>query len=149
MQVYLLVHNCEVKLKGLEKTAVEPMHNDFEEPDANKLTNDPPLTLSNDGSPKLSLGEHEKQEEQDGLLDSVKEEGTDNVANSMAEKELVSCEDLNGDTKNFSGESRPGAIWDVFRRQDVPKLLEFLKVHLEEFGRPDELTYDSVIFLIL
>ncbi|KAL8107908.1 E3 ubiquitin-protein ligase JMJ24 [Apium graveolens] len=142
--VYLLVHNCEVKLKGLEKTAVEPMQNDFKEPDAHKLTNDPPLTLSNDGSPKLSLGEHEKQEEQEGHLDLVKEEATDNVAVSMAEKELVSCEDLNGDTKNFSGESRPGAIWDVFRRQDVPKLLEFLKVHSKEFGRPDELTYDSV-----
>lgn len=149
MQVYLLVHTCEVKLRGLEKTAVEPMQKDFEELDANKLINDPPLTLSNDGSPNLLLGEHEKQEEQEGSLDLAKEEGIDNVANSMAEKEVVSCEDLNGDTKNSSGESRPGAIWDVFRRQDVSKLLEFFKVHSMEFGRPDELTHDSVCFLLL
>lgn len=26
-----------------------------------------------------------------------------------------------------------GAIWDVFRRQDVPKLNEFLRVHWDEF----------------
>lgn len=149
MQVYLLVHTGEVKLKGLEKTAVEPMQNDFEEPDANKLTNDPPLTLSNEGPPKLSLGELEKQEEQEGSLDLAKDGGTDNVANSMAEKEFASCEDLNGDTKNSPEKSSPGAIWDVFRRQDVPKLLEFLKVHWKEFGRPDELTYDAVCFLLL
>lgn len=149
MQVYLLVHTCEVKLKGLEKTAVEPMQNDFEEPEAIKLYNDPPLSLSNEGSPKLSVGEHEKQVEQEGSLDLAKEEGTDSVATSMAEKEIVSCEDLNGDTNNFSGKSCPGAIWDVFRRQDVPQLLEFLKVHWKEFGRPDGLTYDSVCFLLL
>jgi lysine-specific demethylase 3 len=41
------------------------------------------------------------------------------------------CEEVKA---NNLEESQAGAIWDVFCRQDLPKLNEYLAAHQEEFG---------------
>ncbi|KAG6735723.1 hypothetical protein POTOM_061626 [Populus tomentosa] len=37
-----------------------------------------------------------------------------------------------------------GAVWDIFRRQDVPKLIEFLKRHQKEFRHVSSLPVNTV-----
>ncbi|XP_021763956.1 uncharacterized protein LOC110728617 [Chenopodium quinoa] len=38
-----------------------------------------------------------------------------------------------------------GAIWDIFRREDVPKLLDYLKRHQQEFNHINNLPVKSVV----
>ncbi|KAF5450417.1 hypothetical protein F2P56_030772 [Juglans regia] len=38
-----------------------------------------------------------------------------------------------------------GAVWDIFRRQDVPRLIEYLQKHHKEFCHINNLPVDSVI----
>ncbi|KAK9280000.1 hypothetical protein L1049_013684 [Liquidambar formosana] len=41
-----------------------------------------------------------------------------------------------------------GAVWDIFRKQDVPKLLEYLKKHWKEFRHINNLPVNSVVHSI-
>lgn len=36
------------------------------------------------------------------------------------------------------------AVWDIFRRKDVPKLVEYLKKHYKEFHHYNNCPVDSV-----
>ncbi|XP_071714425.1 E3 ubiquitin-protein ligase JMJ24 [Rutidosis leptorrhynchoides] len=65
------------------------------------------------------------------------------ICTTNIEKPLK-CEDLNDVCDETFTKNRPGAIWDIFRREDVPKLIEYMKLHRNEFGFHDDIILDSV-----
>ncbi|KAK4273449.1 hypothetical protein QN277_021849 [Acacia crassicarpa] len=147
--VYLLVHTSEVKPKNLQGIKSEKIQKSLDE---NELPVDP--QISSVASPAdSSLGT-----EKNGLdLDSnektsIINKGFENY--SSAEGDMINSE-LPVKDGDIGEETDPGVLWDVFRRQDVPKLTEFLKTHWKEFAQPDYIVnkfdarplYDGVIFL--
>ncbi|KAL5719081.1 hypothetical protein ACHQM5_011908 [Ranunculus cassubicifolius] len=53
--------------------------------------------------------------------------------------------DYNGQTKKTPKNASGGAVWDIFRRQDVPKLTEYLRRHRKKFCHFNNQPIESVI----
>lgn len=135
--VYLLVHTCEVKLKGWQKAKIEKIQRSFRE-----------------SYPQESLGYLEtnlnegKATSRDSLGGFVSHSGTTsnfdvnkNESTSSFEERIVNSVYLNRNVEDCYEMNHAGAVWDVFRRQDVPKLIQYLRNHRKEFG---SLTDDQV-----
>ncbi|GLT28923.1 hypothetical protein SLA2020_038250 [Shorea laevis] len=156
--VYLLVHTSEVKLKGQEETNVVTIQHSNKESEVNESLGDPETQSDERSLPDLSVAEPETDSEfgikslRDEDEKMEEDQGTKNI--SVAD-ETVSFEKLNGDSGVFLEMTRPGASWDVFRREDVPKLVEYLQVHWKDFGKfnsakinlVSQPLYDEVLFL--
>ncbi|KAI3800363.1 hypothetical protein L1987_28453 [Smallanthus sonchifolius] len=113
--VYLLVHTCEVKTK-LQTNA-----------------------------PKSPISEHDTKNDEEINIDSIEDVATETLGlNNTNNEKALKYEDLNTICEENFTKSQPGAIWDIFRREDVPKLIEYMRLHWKEFGIPDDIIIDSV-----
>ncbi|KAL4563164.1 hypothetical protein LXL04_027199 [Taraxacum kok-saghyz] len=72
--------------------------------------------------------------------------------NIIESEKGLKCEDLNGvrvseeeDMVVEKSGCNPGAIWEIFRRQDVGKLVEYLRLHWNEFGVSDDIIDDDSV----
>ncbi|XP_057962843.1 E3 ubiquitin-protein ligase JMJ24 [Malania oleifera] len=154
--VYLLVHTSEVKLKGWQRSTIEKIQKTFKEVEVGGLSGHPQMSLEG----RLldsSLG-HSAHNEQGTDLDASKDEkmGDQGIeTTTISEEKMVDCEESNREGEDISKKTCPGALWDVFRRQDVPKLSEYLRQHWKEFGMvygviSDSMTrplYDGAMYL--
>lgn len=135
--MYLLVHSSEVKLKDWQRTNVEMMQKtskEFEEKESHGDRDICSRTSSPDSSFYTKINGLDLESDQ---KDSTMDQGVE--VYSSAEGNLVNCEIPLRENGDVSEITHPGVLWDVFRRQDVPKVTEYLKMHWKEFGKSDDI----------
>ncbi|ERN16983.1 lysine-specific demethylase JMJ25 [Amborella trichopoda] len=148
--VYLLMHTCEVKFQGWQRAKIEKIQKTFRAIDAQASADLQAIeTKHNVDEREKSPSQATERSKQDDVGCSLNSEAADvvddHVSSSATElsgksksvpserKEIGTSPSVIGGDNDALDRTRGGVHWDIFRRQDVAKLNEYLKVHWREF----------------
>lgn len=132
------MHACEVKPKGLQKTKIESTQKSLEESEVKESPGDLKMGLGEDTNPDLSLLSQSVENDYRARSDTDKDESVADHGHETTptvEGDARSCELSEREGGDVSEKTHMGVLWDVFRRKDVPKLTEYLRMHWKEFGK--------------
>ncbi|KAL0321232.1 UNVERIFIED_CONTAM: Lysine-specific demethylase [Sesamum radiatum] len=151
--VFLLVHACEVKLKGVQGTRTE-IQNAMAQSETKEMSFHPDIHLNSGGFSNLS------PDGPDGSLTNAhpndyEKKDDQEIEGSGAAGEKAVNDSENGCNGKILEKTHAGTFWDVFRREDIPKLMEYISMHWKNFQKADNLIddhvsrplYDGVVYL--
>ncbi|KAI5587268.1 E3 ubiquitin-protein ligase JMJ24 isoform X4 [Populus trichocarpa] len=155
--VYLLVHTCEAKAKHCQENGSFDPEKSLEE---GRL---PDISLGGrniqEDEVKTAAEKNEKMEDQ-GVdnttsieeLERIEDQGAERTTSvpevertetiRMEEVEGMEGQQLRKNHDDIPVEIHTGVSWDVFRRQDVPKLTDYLRTRCEDLWKPDNAVHD-------
>lgn len=108
-----------------------------------KLNNETNELRACDLANRNSLNSHSTEQD---IMDNVSEIPTDDQHNLLEASKVgesgpeEECEDESAYISGIFQDPEGAALWDIFRRQDIPKLEDYLRKHFKEFrhtyGKP-------------
>ncbi|KAK6154706.1 hypothetical protein DH2020_008954 [Rehmannia glutinosa] len=151
--VFLLVHMCEANLKGMQGTKSE-LQNAAVLSDTKEFCSDPENHLNSGGLPNSSPDDPDGSEADVHSNDYEKMDDQRIEGNSVVEEKAVNDSE-NGSSGKYFKKAQAGALWNVFRREDIPKLMEYISIHWKDFGKAGNIIddcvsrplYDGVVYL--
>ncbi|KAH6795427.1 hypothetical protein C2S51_036413 [Perilla frutescens var. frutescens] len=151
--VFLLVHTFEVKLKGLQSTKMD-MQNTVTQSDSKELHSDSEIRLNSDELPNPFPDGVDCSVAKAHSDDSEKNDDKGIEGISVTEGKGVSDSEIRSSGNDLE-KLQAGAYWDIFRHEDIPKLMEYISLHWAEFGKADNINnnsvsralYDGVVYL--
>ncbi|GFP96346.1 lysine-specific demethylase jmj25 [Phtheirospermum japonicum] len=141
--VFLLVHMCKVKSKDTQRTKAE-------------MQNAPENRLNSGGLPDSSPDGPDGSDANIHSNDYEEKKDDQRVEDSSSAVEVKAFDDSeNGSGERTFEKAQAGALWDVFRREDKPKLMEYISTHCKDLGKADNIIddcvsqplYDEVVYL--
>lgn len=145
LQVYLLVHTHSVKPKDAQGIDIECTENAALKSVANELHSDEEPCSSDGRSADLLVHGHGLQDEHDARGEAETEVTvlSDKMESNSADEQAANSKMSNRDIFKKTSST---VVWDVYRRMDVPKLTEYLRLHWKEFEKSVNINDDLVSY---
>lgn len=115
--------------------------------DTKELQIDPEIHLNSSELPNVSPAGLDDSEPNDHLNDPEKNCDKGIEGNSLIEEECANDSEIISSGKILE-KVQAGAHWDIFHREDVPKLMEYISMHWADLGIAGYTNDDCVSYFL-